>query len=201
MILGLTGSYGSGKSTVASMLQSMADAYVIDADQIARDLQRPGQPGLAAIVSEFGPAATTDDGELNRRKLADIVFADDAQLERLNDIIHPLVYAEMGRQIEAHTDTPLVVLMVPLLYETGGDQLCDQVAVVTLTDEERIKRLMTRDGVTEEQIRLRLEAQMPQPEKVEHADFVIDNSGTPENTRSQVKDLLDKIGLTSRKTS
>src|SRR5690606_38536142 len=125
----------------------------------------------------FGDDVIMEDGHLNRGKLADIVFKDASQLEQLNNIIHPLAYAELGRQLEQVKDADLVVLMVPLLFETGGDKLCDKVAVVTLTEEERIKRLITRDGLTEQQIRNRLAAQMLQAEKVARADYVIDNSG------------------------
>src|SRR5690606_5025267 len=102
----------------------------------------------AGIIEEFGEEVLTPEGTLDRGKLAGIVFTDEAQLNRLNDIIHPLVYAEMGRQIDLYRDSGLVVLMVPLLFETGGYKLCDKVAVVTVNDEQRIKRLMERDGLT-----------------------------------------------------
>lgn len=195
MILGLTGSFGSGKSTVAGMFHTLAEAHVIDADKITHDLQQPGMPALAGIAAEFGDGVVAADGSLDRAKLAKIVFSSAAELEKLNDIIHPLVYAEIGRQIKNLANSDLVVLMVPLLFETGGDALCDKVAVVTVTEEQRIKRLMERDGLTEEQIRRRLKAQTPQSVKAGRADFVIDNSGSPAETLSQVKAVLKQLGL------
>ena len=106
MILGLTGSFGSGKSTVAETLTALADAHVIDADVIARQLQAAGQPGLVRIIDEFGPQILNPGGELDRRKLAGIVFGNKKQLQRLNAIIHPLVWDEEVKQLELHKDRP-----------------------------------------------------------------------------------------------
>lgn len=195
MILGLTGSVGSGKSTVADMLRQMAQAAIIDADQVARQLQQPGQACLAAIVEEFGEEMLAADGTLNRRKLADTVFQNPQRLQALNAIIHPRVWQEMENRLEQLRPTPLIVLMVPLLYEIGADALCDAVAVVTIPDEERYRRLRERDGLTQKQIQDRLAAQMPQDEKVARADYVIDNSGALPETRLQVEALVKKLNL------
>lgn len=189
MILGLTGSVGSGKSTVADMLRLVAQADIIDADAIVHELQRPGERCYLAIIEEFGKDILKSDGNLDRKKIAGIVFQDPERLQALNGIVHPAVWAAMQAKVQALTGYPLVVLMVPLLYEVGADRMCDAVAVVTVSDEERIRRLMERDGLTQEQVKARLAAQMPESEKIARADFVINNDGTPEQTLQQVKNL------------
>lgn len=195
MILGLTGSFGSGKSTVADMLKSYGNAHVIDTDQITHDLQRPGEPGFARIVETFGWNVVGDDGELHRRKLADMVFSDDAKLKTLNDIMHPLVWDEVAAVMDKMKDHPLMVFMVPLLYETGTDALCDKVVAVTVSEEERLRRLMKRNGLTADDVKIRLAAQMPQKEKEDRADFVINNSGSLAETITQVQTLLQQLGV------
>ena len=195
MILGLTGSVGSGKSTVADMLRLSARAEVIDADAIVHRLQEPGQACHAAIVKEFGEEALAEDGTLHRRNLGKIVFGNPERLKALNAIVHPMVWDETKAQLARLTGHPLVVLMVPLLYEVGADKLCDMVAVVTVSEEERIRRLMERDGLSPQQIKDRLAAQMPQQEKENRADFIIDNSGTLEQTMAQVKTMLTALAV------
>ena len=195
MILGLTGSFGSGKSTVAQMLTDLAQARVIDADALARDLQLPGRPGHRAIVEEFGPGILTDSGELNRPELAKRVFGNEAELQRLNALIHPLVWDEEVRLLEKYKEEPLVVLMVPLLFETDAHTLCDKVAVVSVDEVSRTDRLARRDGVTPEQVQRRLAAQMDQAAKEQRADFVIRNGGSLEETQAQVRDMLATLGL------
>jgi dephospho-CoA kinase len=177
------------------MMIALCDARVIDADLITRELQMPGKAGHTRIVEEFGKAVLTDTGELDRRKLADIVFNDKKQLQRLNDIIHPLVLNEEARMLEMYVDDPLVVLMVPLLYETGTDRMCDKVAVVTVSDTERMRRVAERDNMPPEVVMQRLASQMPQEEKAKRADFVIDNSGSTEGTEKQVLMMLKQLGI------
>lgn len=195
MILGLTGSVGSGKSTVADMLRLIAHADIIDADAIVHELQRPGEPCHAAIIQEFGQEMLAADGTLDRRKIAAVVFENPDRLDALNRIVHPMVWDEMTARLKASAAKPLVVLMVPLLYEVGADALCDAVAVVTISETERRHRLMERDGLTQEQVEKRLAAQMPQQEKVKRADYVIENSGSPEQTLQQVKNMARALAL------
>jgi dephospho-CoA kinase len=195
MILGLTGSFGSGKSTVAAMLTSLGGGCVIDADKIARGLQMPGQAGFQQIVATFGEGVVGPTGELDRRKLAGIVFGSKQHLQKLNAIIHPLVLDEEVRLLNEYREQPLCVLMVPLLFETGTEKLCDKVTVVSVTEDERLRRLSGRDNLTDEQIRQRLTAQMPQKEKERLADFVIENTGTLAETEEQVRVLLEKLGF------
>jgi len=195
MILGLTGSVGSGKSTVADMFRLAGGADVIDADAIVYQLQQPGQACLAAIATEFGADVLAMDGSLQRKKLGEIVFRDPKQLARLNAIVHPLVLDEIRRQLSRLGTSRLVILMVPLLFEVKADGLCDKVAVVTVSESERLRRLKERDGLTEEQVQARLTAQMPQEEKEKRADFLIDNSGSLEQTMVQVEAVVARLGI------
>lgn len=193
MKLGLTGSFGSGKSSVADMLRLTGDAFIIDADSITRDLQQPGEVAFKAIVEEFGSDIVREDGELDRLGLASIVFHDRNKLQKLNDIVHPLVWKEIGEQLKLNHN--LTVLMVPLFFESGSENLVDKTLVVTLSEEKRKTRLMERDGLSQQQINDRLAYQMPQNEKEKRADFVIDNNGTPDETLEQTRGILNKLGI------
>lgn len=195
MILGLTGSVGSGKSTVAGMLKRVGNAEVIDADDMVHRMQQPGEPCFHRIVEEFGTEVVAADGALDRRKLGAIVFNDSDRLQVLNSIVHPMVWQETKDQLANLAEHPLVVVMVPLLYEIGADKLCDKVAVVSVSEPERIRRLMERDGMTSGQIARRLAAQLPQAEKEKRADFIIDNSADPQHTLQQVKEMLSRLNL------
>jgi len=201
MILGLTGSLGSGKSTVAEMIRVMTEAVIIDADSIVHDLQKPGTPVFRSIVEEFGPAVTGADGTLDRKKLAALVFTDEAKRQKLNDIVHPAVHDEELKLLKLHENAPLVVLMVPLLFEVGMDELTDKTAVVVVNEPERHYRLKERSGLTPTQIRTRLAAQMSQEDKIQKADYLINNSGTLEATRQQVSALLQQIGIAAAPTA
>lgn len=195
MILGLTGSLGSGKSTVAGMLEEMGNARVIDADAISRSVQEPDGPAYGPILKEFGPGVAGDDGRLDRKQIAELVFADPKRLERLNSIVHPIVRREELRLLEEWAGEPLVVFMVPLLFENGLDRYTDTVAVVTVPDEVRLARLAASRGMSREEVERRLASQMPQAEKVRRADHIIDNGGSIEETQRQVAGLLDKLGI------
>ncbi len=189
MILGLTGTYGSGKSTVAAMLREHG-AFVIDADAIAREVVEPGQRANRELREAFGGAIFQPDGHLDRPALARIVFSSPEARQRVERIIHPRVRERELSLLEANRHLPLVVLDVPLLFENQLETHCDATCVVTVTEEVREERLRARDGATPEQIARRLAAQLPQDEKVRRADHVIDNSGFLEHTRRQVEDLL-----------
>lgn len=197
MVLGLTGSLGSGKSTVARMIEEAAGAPVIDADEITHRLQAPGGQAYLGILDVFGEQVLLPDGTLNRRALAALIFEDSQKRQLLNSIVHPLVRAEEERLLKQHQHAPLVVLMVPLLYEVGMENLADKVMVVVADDEVRFERLQARSGMSREEARNRLAAQMPQHEKAARADFVIDNSGALEATRKQVLDVLQQLGISA----
>lgn len=181
------------------MLAELGGAVVIDADEIAHRVQSPGGTAYGDIVAEFGSGILAPDGVINRRKLAAIVFSDPERLERLNRIVHPRVRDEEVQLLEQHRGRPLVVLSVPLLLENGMQHLADRVVVVTVDEAERSKRLFARSGMAPGEVERRLAAQMPQEEKVRMAHHVIDNSGTPEQTRAQVENLLAGLGFAAGK--
>ncbi len=195
MILGLTGSLGSGKSTVADMLAEMAGAVVIDADAIARRALEPGGGAFEAVVEEFGSGIVGPDQTIDRAKLATLVFSDPEKLQRLNSIVHPVVRSEEMGLLEKHRGSPLVVLVIPLLFENGLESHADKVVVVTVDEPQRVERLWKRSAMPAVEVERRLAAQMPQARKAALADFVVDNSGTPQATREQVGRLIGQLGL------
>lgn len=192
MILGLTGSLGSGKSLVADCLRDLG-ATVIDADVIAREATAPGSPALDDIRKEFGPGVFAPDGCLDRAALARLVFADATRLAALEAILHPRVRAREEELIAENRHKPLIVLDIPLLFETGAEEMCDAVLCVTVDDEVRRARLVRDRGMSDEQIRQRLSRQLPQEEKARRADYVVDNSGTREQTRAAVEKLHARL--------
>lgn len=178
MNIGLTGGIATGKSTVANLLAKRG-AVLIDLDRIAREIVEPGQPALALVAERFGQAVLREDGSLDRKKLGAIVFADANERKALEAITHPRIRAVMKERMEQHErsapDT-LVVVDVPLLYESGLERYFDQIMVVYVPRELQLQRLMKRDGISEDDARKRLAAQMDIEEKKARADIVIDNS-------------------------
>jgi dephospho-CoA kinase len=200
-VIGLTGGIGSGKSTVAALLREFG-AVVIDADAIVHELQAPGSPMLRAIAEAFGPEVIDASGALDRKALAARVFSDPAARQRLGAIVHPPTIAEMGRRLaEARArGARVVVLDIPLLLEgrkegTGSAVAFpfDAVVVAWVPEEVAVARASARDGATPDEIRARLRAQLSLDEKRAMADHVIDNSGTPEETRRQVHALYERL--------
>ena len=196
--LGLTGGIGAGKSTVASMLVELG-AHLIDADQISRDLMRPGSPVLAQVVEAFGPEILTDNGELDRPALARKIFGDDAARERLNGIVHPAVRREAQAQREAALAAGgergvVVVEDIPLLAETGQAERFDGVIVVEAAPEVRLERLVTARGMDREDAEARLRAQASDEQRRAIATWVVDNSGDLEQTREQVRKIWAELG-------
>jgi dephospho-CoA kinase len=192
MRIGLTGSFGSGKTTISNFFREFG-AYIIDADVIAREVTKIGSDGYSAIIREFGKEFLNADESLNRKKLADYVFNDPKALASLEGIIHPLVRKRELELLEMHKNDPLVVLSAPLLLEKGLEVHVDKVVVVTISDQERYKRLRQNYGLTREKIDQRLKNQMPQDEKLKRGDYIIDNSGNPAESRKQVKTLIVKF--------
>jgi dephospho-CoA kinase len=184
MKIGVTGIYASGKGTVCSMFEDLG-ARVIDTDVIARQIVEPGSDGLSRLVEEFGKAILDSDGRLERRSFANIVFKDPLKVKRLNEITHPII---LGRVIDIISGAPDEVYMVntPLLFESGFDRHMDKNIVVVAHTGQVIGRGMNRDRITENEIRERLNHQNSLNEKIKKADYVIDNSGTLENTKRQV---------------
>ena len=193
-VVGLTGGIGTGKSAVAAILRELG-VTVIDADEATRAVQARGTDGLNRLAQEFGSSIITPEGDLDRSRLADIAFKDpDARL-RLNAIVHPLVRQWMGeRQQEAfERGDELVVMDIPLLFESRGAGAFQTTILVYAPEELQLRRLMELRGMTDEQARQRIAAQMPIEEKRRLATHVIENSGSLEQLRTRVRQILAEI--------
>jgi len=197
-VIGLTGGIASGKSTVASMLRDLG-AVVIDADEIVRDLQRPGSKAFDEIVAAFGRDVLDRHGKLDRRALGARIFADPAARERLNVILHPRVRARIRQEVARLQGVlpgeGVIILDIPLLLDTAPRDAfpMEGVIVVAASEATQIDRLRQRTSMTEEEARRRLHAQRPLREKVPEADWVIENDGSLEETRDQVEALWTKL--------
>ena len=196
-VLGLTGGIGSGKSMVASMFANLG-AEVIDADQLAREVVEPGQPALEEIATAFGSGVLMPDGRLDRGKLARIIFADPVARARLNAITHPRIQERMATEMALRGSRPgLLILDIPLLYENDRASTVEAVIVVWVDSKTQLRRLNERDGLTVDEARQRIAAQMPLDEKRARADLVVDNSGSRENTRRQVEAIYRRFAPTA----
>ena len=184
LLIGLTGNIGTGKSTVAGMLVELG-AEAIDADAVVHQVMRAGTPVHAAIVSAFGPGVLSPGGEVDRRRLGEIVFADPAALARLEAIIHPVVIEEVNRRVASSSAAAVVVEAIKLI-EAGMADGCDSVWVTTCRPEQQAQRIMEARGLSRAEAEHRVRVQPPQEEKVARADVVIDTSGTLAWTREQV---------------
>lgn len=194
LVAGLTGGIATGKSTVARMLAELG-AVIVSADEIARDVVAPGEPAAEDIRTAFGGEVFLEDGTLNRRALGAIVFGDESARHRLEAITHPHIRIAMRQRIDEAADAgEFVVAEIPLLFESEPARAMVDVAIVVHTAEDvQLERLMARDGLTEEAARARISAQLPLADKVAAADYVIDNVGTEEQTRTQVEHLWSKL--------
>lgn len=194
LVVGLTGGIATGKSTVSNLLREHS-LPVIDADILARQVVQPGTPALAQIVATFGADVLQADGTLDRAKLGAIVFADEAQRRKLNAIVHPAVRRAMlwGVLRCWWRGARICVLDVPLLIEGGLWKFVGAVAVVYCSPEIQLQRLMARDGSAREDAQARLNAQLPISEKVEYADYVVDNSGSVQDLKGQIEGFVAKL--------
>lgn len=190
MILGLTGSIGMGKSTVAKMFANVG-VPVFDADAEVRAMQGPGGELLGAIEAAF-PGSTGSDGVL-REKLGAQVFGDPEALARLEAIIHPAVAAKRAAFMDQHADVPMILFDIPLLFEKGGFEQVDRVIVVSAPAEEQRRRVLARKGMTPEKFAHILSLQTPDAEKRTRADHVIDTGTTIDETRRQVEALVSEL--------
>ena len=190
--LAITGSIGMGKSTVAAMF---ADAGIptFDADAMVRQLQGPGGRLVPLIEARF--PGTTRDGAVDRETLSAAVLGDRDELAALEAIVHPAVHHERTRFIVEHGDAPALLFDIPLLFETGGDAAFDKVIVVSARPELQRERVLSRPGMTVGKFEQILARQLPDDQKRARADFVVDTSGTLDETRAQVGNILTCLGL------
>jgi dephospho-CoA kinase len=197
IIAGLTGTIGTGKSTVAAMFAELG-AFIIDADKLARQVVEPGQAAYQGIVGYFGKEVLSEDGTLNRQKLADMVFNDKDKLLKLNSIVHPAVMNEDARLVEqqkALNPNGLIVKDIPLLLELGPEiarAMVEIIIVVYCSPNVQLKRLIAR-GMAEADALNRIKNQVSLEEKMKSADFVVNNDGSFEETRKQVVHIYKQI--------
>jgi dephospho-CoA kinase len=190
--VGLTGGIASGKSTVAAMLAELG-AVVIDADALAREVVASGTPGLAAVVEEFGEELLGPDGELDRAAMGRLVFNDDAARERLDSIVHPLVFERIvALEGEAATDA-VVVHDIPLLAESGRADTFDAVIVVDAPPEVQVSRMTTDRGWTREDAESRIRSQASRDDRLAIATHVIENTRTREDLRNRVAEVYADV--------
>ena len=191
IIIGLTGNIGTGKSTVAGMLAEVG-AEVIDADQVAHEVMRAGTPAHAAVVEAFGPELLASDGEIDRKRLGSLVFADSTALARLEAIAHPAIIETIRRRI-SDSSADVVVVEAIKLIEAGMADAYDSVWVTTCRREQQIRRIVDKRGLSRAEAEQRIRAQPPQEKKIARADVVIDNSRSLSRTREQVRGAWERL--------
>lgn len=193
LVIGLTGSIASGKSTVSTMFDDF-HIPVIDADKLAREVVNPGERAYEEIIAVFGPGILQADKALDRKKLGSIVFADEKKRQALNRIVHPAIRKEMVQRRDAYIklEKKCVVLDIPLLFESKLTTFADKTLVVYVDEDVQLNRLMARDKSTIEEAEQRIHSQIPVKQKATLADAVIDNNGTKQQSRKQLEKLLKK---------
>ena len=196
-VIGLTGGIGTGKTHVSQLLEGLG-AAVVNADLLGHEVYTPHSEGWHAVVDAFGDRVVADNGEIDRRALGGIVFSDPAQLERLNAVMHPRIYALAEQRLNALSQEgeTTAVLEAALLIEAKWTPLVNEVWVTTSPEADIIARLRERNNMDEATARSRINSQMPQAERVEHANVIIENNGTLEDLSSEVQNLWNKRVLT-----
>ena len=192
MVLGLTGGVGAGKSRILELFSKDYGAQVIQADLVARKLEDPGQPGLTGLVSLFGTGILQKDGTLDRKGFAERIFGNPEALKRVNALIHPLTWNEIKRQIR-ESSADLIVVEAGL-FDERSREVCQYLLYVDTQDEIRIQRLMENRGYSREKCLDIMKNQADRSRFLELADFVIDNSGSLEGSRQQIRQILKKTG-------
>jgi dephospho-CoA kinase len=200
IIAGLTGGIASGKSTVAAIFEE-AGARLIDADRIAREVVRERTPAYRDILSHFGKAVLRDDGKIDRKRLAAIIFNNPAEQRALERIVHPQVKKAVARQLDLirqQAPEALAIVDIPLLFESGMDQGLDAIIVVYVPEKVQLQRLMARDALSQAEALARIQAQMPIEKKKCLATLLIDNSGSIGRTRAQALEVYHTLSLQAR---
>ncbi|MCW8907450.1 MAG: dephospho-CoA kinase [Sedimenticola sp.] len=190
LVIGLTGGIGSGKSAVTDHFARLG-VPVIDADVVSRQVVEPGQPALQEIVEQFGAELLQEDGTLDRRRLRQHIFADPEAKTRLEKILHPKIRAAMRQQLE-ETRAPYAILSIPLLFETGQDKTVDRILVVDCPPEVQLRRVMMRDGSSEDEARSIIDSQSGRSQRLTAADDIIRNDGTLVELEAKVEQLHQK---------
>ena len=188
--IGLTGGIASGKSSVGRWLAQQG-LPVFDADQYAREALKPGQQATKTVLQRYGSSVQAEGGAaVDRAALGRIVFQDSAERQWLEQLIHPIVRKRFDQALSLHAKTPAVVLMIPLLFETGLESLCSEIWLVDCNESQQLERLIARDGLSAEDAQARIAAQWPLSRKRDLADHVISNEGQPGAWQDQAVGLL-----------
>jgi len=193
-VIGLTGGIGTGKSTVSQYLAELG-AVIIDADEVGHEAFKPGTETWREVVATFGRQVLTPTGEIDRRKLGEIVFNNPESLSRLNKIMHPRMYDMVKDQIEEYRrqGVEVVVLEAAVLIEAGWTPLVDELWVTTASEDVVLKRVKKQRGLEEEGTRARIHSQLSNEERVKHADVVINNNGDIDGVKAKVKELWERL--------
>ena len=193
--IGLTGNIAVGKSCASAHFAEIGSA-VIDADRVSRELMEPGEPVYFQVVETFGPEILRDDMTIDRRRLGNIVFAAEEKRRLLESIVHPAIRDAVSRKIvEKEKISNIVIVDAALMIETGAYREYDRLIVVACSPDAQLVRLMARDGLTENEAKARIAAQMPTDEKIRFADYVIDTSGSLESTLEQVNAIYKQLSM------
>ena len=192
LVIGLTGSIGTGKSEAARQLEILG-ASIISADQVGHEAYTPNTEGWEQVVAAFGDDILQDDKDIDRRKLGAIVFSDPSQLEKLNAIMHPRMARMVSDKIEVlrGQGVKVVVVEAALLFEAGWDALVEEVWVTDTSEDIVVGRLKERNGLSEEEAKKRINSQMDRAERIERSDFVIENSSDMAGLETAIKELWD----------
>jgi dephospho-CoA kinase len=194
IIVGLTGSVGTGKSTVTNFFRELG-AYIIDWDELAREVTRPHLKAWKEIVEYFGKDFLNEDLAINRQKLAEMVFSDKEKVTKLNQIVHPEVFKEdeiITNEIKSLDPDALIIKDIPLLFELTLPLFVDKVVVVSASEQTQLRRLEEK-GMSREDAKNRIKSQLPLEEKIKSADFVINNDGPLEETKKQVEEIYSLL--------
>ena len=200
LLVGLTGGIGSGKSLAASFFKELG-AYIIDADQLSRDLVHPGQTALNEIIDHFGKNILDDKGSLNRGKLAKVVFQNPDQKTGLESILHPKIFKKEQEEylkICAHDPSAIVIIDAALLIESGNYKHVNKVIVVRSNEESQIQRILSRNEFSLDEVKTRINNQMSLDDKIKYADFILDNELQQEDLKEKVRELYPKLLSSSK---
>lgn len=196
LLVGLTGGIATGKSTASALLAGVPNVRIVDADALAREVVEPGTLAHARIVAAFGKEVLQPDGRLDRARLGEIVFPDPEKRKRLEAITHPAIrkrFEQIMADLERAGFDGLLIWDAALLVESGGMKNMDRLVVVTTDPATQLRRLMERDGCSEQAARARTASQMPLAVKARYGDYVIDNSGTPAQTEARVREVHRRL--------
>lgn len=195
MIIGITGSSGAGKSTICEALKKNYKAKIINADKIAKKLSKKGTSYIIDIIKKFGKDIVDEEGELKRKKLAEIIYTDPKKREELNSCTFKYIKKEIKKEIEKINGDTIAVIDAPLLFESELNKICDKVIGVISKKEVQIERIVARDNMDYEQAEKRLAAQQTNEFYIKNCDDIIENNNNLVNVEKVIQDILEKYGI------